>query len=51
MSGEKGLVCDMVKDIQRENHIIDRCVRKDSMSCDPSHIIRESRSRVMRLGS
>ncbi len=28
----------------RENHMIDRCVKNDSMSCDPSHITWNSRS-------
>ncbi len=31
--------------------MVDRCVRKDSSSCDPSHITRDGRSRVMWLGS
>ncbi len=37
--------------VLRENHMVDRCVRKDSSSCDPSHITRDCRWRVMRLGS
>ncbi len=35
----------------RENCMVDRCVRKDSSSCDPSRMNRDHRSRVMRLGS
>ncbi len=35
----------------RENCMVDKCVRKDSSSCDPSRITRERRSRVMQLGS
>ncbi len=37
--------------VLRENHMVDRCVRKDSSSCDPSRITRDHRWRVMRLGS
>ncbi len=31
--------------------MVDRCVRKDSSSCDPNGITRDRRSRVIRLGS
>ncbi len=33
----------------RENHMLDRCMRKDSSSCDPSRITRDRR--VIRLGA
>ncbi len=36
--------------IIRENRMVDRCVRKDSSSCDPSRITQDRRSSVMRLG-
>ncbi len=40
-----------IKYIIRENRMLDRHVRKDSLSCDPSRITGDRRSRVMRLGS
>ncbi len=40
-----------LKLILGENHMIDRCVRNISTSCDPSHITWDHRSRVMQLGS
>ncbi len=37
--------------VLRESHIVDRCVRKDSSSCDPSRITQDHRFLVMQLGS
>ncbi len=40
----------MFSEILRENYMTDRCVRKDSTSCDPSRITRVRRSRVTMSG-
>ncbi len=37
--------------VWRENRMVNRCVRKDSLSCDPSHITWDRRPRMMWLGS
>ncbi len=34
-----------------KGYMIDRCVRKDSTHCDPSHITQDHRNHVMQLGS
>ncbi len=39
------------KGVLRENSMLNRCVRKDSSSCDPSYITRDRSSRVIQLGS
>ncbi len=37
--------------ILRENRMVDRCVRKASLNCDPSHITLDLQPRVIQLGS
>ncbi len=36
--------------VLRENRMVDRCVRKNSLICDLSHITQDLRSTMMRLG-